>query len=74
METSDGQVYTEILLAEPVKDEYKEEIPSLPVEKSISYSGSVNGKGVSYKLKKGDYRFDPGLGDYGGYRLPLQKE
>jgi lipoprotein len=74
MQTSEGQTYTDLLLAEPMKDEYKEEIPPLPVEKSILYSASVNGKKVSYKLKKGEYHFNPELGEHGGYRILLHKE
>lgn len=70
-----GERYTDILLSEEVSLDIQKKLPALTIDKSLSWQDTLDtGEIKTLAIRKGKYRFDPNLGENGGYRVKIHQE
>lgn len=72
---TNGERYTDILLSEKVSLDIQKKLPALVIDKSLSCQDTLDtGEIKTLTMRKGEYRFDPNLGENGGYRVKIYQE
>lgn len=69
---SDGNKFIDLLLAEPIDSGSMPIVPDLAIDEDLIGHNSKSNNSQIYIMQGGKYKYNPKLGNFGGYRISIK--